>query len=224
MHLVRVFFTIFIPLFVVVDPAGTLPLFLALTERFSPERRRMVARFAVLTAAGIGVGFLIVGQWVLAFLGVQFSDFQIAGGLLLVVLAIVDLLGDSKPAVNERELENIGEHVIPSLAIAPLAIPLIVGPATLTTGLVLVSTYAKIYGIMDAVGLVAAALLANLGLLFLAMWHSELFIRLVGRQALSVMNKIVMILLAAIAVSLIREGLVDVARQIQGFAPRTSGL
>jgi len=208
------FLLIFLPLLVVIDPAGTLPLYLALTDRYTVPENRIIARRATIVAGVVGVSFIIVGQAIFAFLGIKFADFQIAGGILLVVLAIIDLLSPGKPAVDEKAvLDN-------TTGIVPLAVPLIVGPATLTTSLLLVNTYSAAYsanphlgpklGPLVVMGMVSAALILNLLVQFAAMWHSEFFIRIVGKQVMAVTNKIVMIILAAIAVSLIRQGITSI--------------
>jgi multiple antibiotic resistance protein len=208
------FVMIFIPMLVVIDPAGTIPVYLAITERYSEQQRRLIARRATVVAAITGVVFIVGGQAILKLLGVSFADFQIAGGILLVVLCMVDLLLPGKPAVDEKKAVALDGTV----GIVPLAVPLIVGPATMTTSLLLVNTYTpgyeKIYGeplgSVIVVAMVIAALLATLGIQLGAMWHSNVLVRLVGRNAMAVVNKIVMILLAAIAVSLIRQGVVSI--------------
>lgn len=216
------FILIFLPLLVVIDPAGTLPLFLALTEHYSLAGRRAIARRATIVAAVTGVAFLAVGQTVFAILGVRFYDFQIAGGILLVVLCILDLLTPGKPAVNEAQIRAMGDHPDPSVGIVPLAVPLIVGPATMTTTLLLVATYGPKYRLLYGanlgsaviVAMVAAALVLNLLILFVAMDHSDVVVKLIGKPALSVINKVVMILLSAIAVSLIRRGVTGIVRSL----------
>jgi len=105
-----------------------------------------------------------------------------------------------------------------------MAVPLIVGPATMTTSLLLVNTYSRTYndqfgapyGQMIVAGMVCAALLINIALLLLAMWHSGRLAELVGRNTMAVVNKIVMILLAAIAVSLVRQGVVSIIHNPSG--------
>lgn len=214
LNLLYDFCLIFLPMLVVIDPAGTLPLYLALTEKFTLEEKRAIARRATIVAGIVGVAFIVVGQGIFAFLGIRFADFQIAGGILLAVLAIIDLLSPGKPAVDEKAvLDN-------TTGIVPLAVPLIVGPATLTTSLLLVNTYGARYaadthfgpklGPLIVMGMVSAALILNLLIQFAAMWHSEFFVRIVGKQVMAVTNKIVMIVLAAIAVSLIRQGVMSI--------------
>ena len=219
MQLVYDFVRIFIPLAVVIDPAGMLPVYLALTNRYTPDQRRRIAKRASLVAACTGVGFIAFGQLILGVMGVRFADFQIAGGILLVVLCIIDVLIPGKPAVNE----HVDYDPTSVVSIVPLAIPLIVGPATMTTSLLLVNSYARGYedrfgapwGAIIVMAMVSAALIINVLLLFIAMWHSDALVRIVGKNAMMVINKIVMILLAAIAVSLIRQGVVSIVSELR---------
>lgn len=205
------FFLILLPLFVVMDPAGTLPVYVALTAHYTDEQRRQIAVKATVVAAVTGILFVVLGQAIFNFLGIQFADFQIAGGILLVILAVLDLLSPGKPAVNEAAQTDPAA----SIGIVPLAVPLIVGPATMTTSLLLVNTYAKTYGQVLVAAMVCAGLLLNLAVLFVAMWFSGRLVALIGRNTMSVVNKIVMILLAAIAVSLIRQGIVSIVNDLR---------
>ena len=208
------FLLIFLPLFVVLDPAGTLPVYVALTTHYTDEQRRKIAIRATVVAGIVGIMFIILGQAVFEFLGVQFADFQIAGGILLVILAILDLLSPGKPAVDGKARLDPNEAV----GIVPLAVPLIVGPATMTTSLLLVNTYSKAYndqlgapyGQIVVMVMVSGALVLNLLILFTSMWFSNRLVALVGRNAMAVINKIVMIMIAAIAVSLIRRGIMSI--------------
>ncbi len=212
------FLLILLPLFVVVDPAGSLPVYLSLTERYTEAHRRRIAKRATVVAAITGVSFIIVGQAVMNVMGVSFADFQIAGGLLVVILAIVDILSAGKPAVPMGPVEGQLVELDRSVGIIPLAVPLIVGPATMATSLLLVNTYTPKYsntfghplGEIIVVAMVIVALLINLAVLFAAMWYSQWLVKLLGKNFMAVMNKIVMILLAAIAVSLIRQGIVSI--------------
>lgn len=212
------FLLIFLPLFVVLDPAGTLPVYVALTTHYTDDQRRAIAVRATVVAGIVGVLFIILGQAVFEFLGVQFADFQIAGGILLVILAILDLLSPGKPTVDGRARLDPNE----SFGIVPLAVPLIVGPATMTTSLLLVNTYSKTYndqfgapyGQIIVMTMVSIALILNLVILFTSMWFSNRLVALVGRNAMAVVNKIVMIMIAAIAVSLIRRGIMSIVADL----------
>jgi multiple antibiotic resistance protein len=217
MQFLHDFLSIFLPLFVVMDPAGSIPVYLALTERQNEAQRRKIALRATIVAGVTGVLFIVLGQAIFNFLGVRFADFQIAGGILLVILAVIDLLTPGKPAVDEHA------PVDGTVGVVPLAVPLIVGPATMTTSLLLVNTYSGGYnerygtpqGQILVMAMVCAALVLNLVILFGAMWHSSKLVALVGKNTMAVVNKIVMILLAAIAVSLIRQGIVSIVADMK---------
>jgi len=206
----------FVPLFVALQ-SGSLVAFISMTESYSEAGRRAIARRAIFAASVTGVSFMVAGQAIFNFLGVTFADFQVAGGVLVLVLAIIDLLSLRRSTTSTPGLGTArGEEPPLSMGIAPLGVPLIVGPATLTTELLLVSTYGDKYtGIYGPLGgqamvflMVAAALLVNLALLLLGMWYSSFIVRKVGTPTMTVINKIVMILLAAIAVSFLRRGIV----------------
>jgi multiple antibiotic resistance protein len=200
------FFFMFLTLLVVIDPAGTIPLFITMTAKFDIAARHRVARRATLVAGVVGILFIVGGQSIFSFLGVEFADFKIAGGVVLLILSIIDLLIKGKPSVDAEPVDD------GTFGVVPLAVPLIVGPATMTTSLLLVSNFSPQHGLITTIGLVSLALLVNLGLQYFAMLRSEWLIKIVGPQALLVVNKIVMILLAAIAVSLIRSGIMAIVK------------
>ena len=134
MDLLRTFLSTFIPLFVAIDPFGMVPIFLGVTDGIPDERRRRVSFEAVAAAFVICLLFMFLGESLFGFLGIRDYDFRIAGGVLLLVLAVYDLLVPGKPAVHERE----------TVGIVPLAMPLIAGPATLTTVLMLSTRAGKL--------------------------------------------------------------------------------
>ena len=191
MDFLRTFLETFIPLFVAIDPFGMVPVFLGVTDGMSDKRRRRVTFEAVAAATIISLAFMFLGESVFRFLGIRDFDFRIAGGVLLLVLAIYDLLTPGKPAVNEPD----------TVGIFPLAMPLIAGPATLTTTLVLVSNY----GYFPT----ALALSVNFMLLLAALCAAGWVARLIGVNTLRAASKLVMVLLAALAVNLIRVGITE---------------
>ena len=194
MDLLRTFLSTFIPLFVAIDPFGMIPIFLAVTDGIPGERRRRVSFEAVAAATVICLLFMFLGESLFGFLGIRDYDFRMAGGVLLLVLAVYDLLVPGKPAVEERE----------TVGIVPLAMPLIAGPATLTTTLVLTSRHGY--------AATAMGLAANFGLLLVALVASGWIARLVGVNALKALSKIIMVFLAAIAINLIRVGVTEAIR------------
>lgn len=196
MDLLRDFLATFIPLFVAIDPFGMVPVFIAVTEGMSAERRRRVSFEAVAAATVICLLFMFLGDSLFAFLGVRDYDFRIAGGVLLLVLAVYDLLIPGKPAVHEPE----------TVGIVPLAMPLIAGPATLATTLVLAARHGYFA--------TAFGLATNFLLLLFALSASGWIARFVGVNTLRAMSKLVMVFLAALAVNLIRVGVTEAWRSM----------
>jgi multiple antibiotic resistance protein len=184
------FLQAFIPLFVAIDPIGLAAIFLGLGQNIAAERRQKIADQAVWTGGLVALGFLFLGKSIFAALGISVGDFQIAGGLILFILAAKDLVQSA--AETEKLPEDFG--------VVPLGMPLIAGPASITTLLVLAQN--------QAIGLVVTlvALAANLVLVVLALHYSEWLGRKVGATGMRAISKIIAMLLAAIAVSMIRQG------------------
>jgi multiple antibiotic resistance protein len=183
------FLQAFIPMFVAIDPVGLAAVFLGLGQGVPLATRHRIAWQATVTGGGVALGFLFLGQNVFTAVGVSVKDFQIAGGLILFILAARDLV--QSEGAPMRLPEDFG--------IVPLGMPLIAGPALITTLLLLVQT----------LGMAAtlAALAVNLALIALAFIGSEWLGRTIGQMGLRAISKIVSMLLAAIAVAMIRRGL-----------------
>lgn len=186
--MLKQFLLAFIPVFVAIDPIGLVAIFMGLGTSASSEDRQRQAFLGIFTGLVVAVGFIFLGKIIFAALGITVADFQVAGGLILLVLAV-------------RELVGFGPHDrggSDEFGVVPLGMPLIAGPALLTALLILV----------DSVGLLFtfASLLVNLGLVAVALCNAERFARWMGRQGLRGVSKIVALLLAAIAISLIRRG------------------
>jgi multiple antibiotic resistance protein len=186
--MIQKFFLAFIPVFVAIDPIGLIAMFMGLASHASPEQRKRQASLGLLTAFCVAIGFVFLGQIVFDALGITDADFQVAGGLILLALA-------------GRELLNVGpasQGGSDEFGIVPLGMPLIAGPALLTALLVLVDTVGLVFTLVS--------LVVNLALVALAFWNADRFARWMGMQGLRGVSKIVALLLAAIAVSLIRRG------------------
>ncbi|GIW12394.1 MAG: UPF0056 inner membrane protein [Dehalococcoidia bacterium] len=183
-----------VPLFVAMDPLGALPLVLAWTGQLPTAERERQFRDALLTALAIGVIFAVGGGALLGLLGIGIADFLVAGGAVLLVLAVRDL------ALSGEEPR--GQPTVADFGVVPIGTPLLAGPATLATILILVGKY----------GLLPTLLALGLNLL-LAWWlfrQAGVVTRLLGQNGLRALSKIVSLVLAAIAVRLIREGVVTI--------------
>jgi multiple antibiotic resistance protein len=187
-NMVHKFFVAFIPIFVAIDVVGLVALFMGLAGDAPREKRQREGFIAIFTALCISIGFIFLGKIIFTALGITVADFQVAGGLILLGLAGRELLN---VAPTSREATD-------DFGVVPLGMPLIAGPALLTALLILVDTVGLLFTI--------AALLANLALVVVAFWNADLVARWMGRQGLRGVSKIVALLLAAIAVSLIRRG------------------
>ncbi|HZX60416.1 MAG TPA: MarC family protein [Candidatus Methylomirabilis sp.] len=181
--------TAFVALLVAVDILGVLPVYLSLTADLSFEERGKLPRESTLTATAIGVGFLLVGQAIFPVLGVSVGDFQVAGGILLVVISLHDLLNPGK--ILRRPAASVG--------VVPIGTPMIVGPAVLTTLLILVQSHGYL--------ITALAFGVNMAIAFLVLRYAANVARLLGEGGSRAVGKVASVFLAAFGVSLVRRGL-----------------
>jgi len=193
------FLLAFIPLFVAVDAIGVLPMFLGLTEEIQQPRRKKVITQSVITAATVVIIFILIGTPLLRLLGISVSDFMIAGGGLLFLISLSDLLSVEKTQ-RKIDLDTVGA--------VPIGVPLITGPAVLTTCILLVDLHGVIATLFAASANVLIA-----GFVF---WFATPISRLLGSAGTKIVSKIASLLLASIAVMMVRKGIVALVLQIQG--------
>jgi multiple antibiotic resistance protein len=183
------FFMSFIAILVALDAPGILPIFISITQGIKTEERKRIVRQSILTAFLITIGFIFLGSVIFRALVITVEDFMIAGGIVLLIIAVSDII-----------LAGAKQYTIsPTFGIVPLGTPLIAGPATLTTTLALVSSYGYVP--------VLFSLLANILLAWLILSQSDRIIRLIGINGSLAFAKVAALLLAAIAVKMIRTGL-----------------
>jgi len=186
----REFWLCFVPLFVAVDALGVLPLFMGLTDGLDRQAVRRIVLESVATATAVALLFVAIGKALLSFVGVSVADFLIAGGAVLFIIAVRDLL----------TLQKVQRQVEPAeLGPVPIGVPLIVGPAVLTTTLILAGQYGY--------GWTAAALMANIAIAGAVFWFSTSIRSLLGSSGSRAISKLSSLLLAAIAVMMVRRGL-----------------
>jgi len=193
----ELFFQAFIPLFVAIDVFGVLPLYVGLTEGMGDSARRTLAAEATLTAFGISLAFLIAGKLLFGFLGITEHDFRVGGGIVLLVLAVNDLL-------FSHELKRLpGARV----GVVPIGIPLIMGPAGLTTILVLVNSYGYVWAVVS--------LLTNMVIVWFVFDRSGLITRVLREAGAKAIAKVAALFLAGIAVMMIRSGIQGMLRMME---------
>lgn len=179
----------FIPLFVAFNALSILPIFVSLTTEMAQPERKRVARQAILAAFLVSIGFLGAGKSVFFLLGITVADFQIAGGILLFIIAVIDLIFPEKSRTFPKE----------TMGVVPIGIPLIVGPAVLTLLLIVVHTYGYFSTLL--------CLILNLLLVWLAFSQSDRILQFVKEGGAKGIGKVFSLLLAAFAMMMIRIGL-----------------
>ena len=185
------FWLCFVPLFIAVDAIGVLPMFINFTQDIEHRKIRMVVYQSVITAIIVALIFLFAGKAILNLLGITVADFMIAGGILLFIISMSDMLTADKV---QRKIDP------ESLGAVPLGVPLITGPAVLTTSILLLNEYGFI---PTAVSIVLNVLIA--GIVFFFATH---ILKFLGRTGAKILSKIASLLLAAIGVMIIRKGIV----------------
>lgn len=186
----------FLPLFVAINLPGLLPIYLSLTEGFSPAQRRRLRLQAVVTAGAVAMLILFAGQVIFRVMGITVNDLRVGGGLILLTLSIADLIfGDFRRRDPRDAMDDSS-----SVGIVPLAIPLIIGPAAITT--ILVSQQSN--GYLPTF----VSLAINLSLVFIGLLAGPLITRVVGNAVAKAVAKVASLFLAAIAVAMIRAGVV----------------
>jgi len=184
----------FIPLFVATNIFMLLPIFISITKEMTKVKRKVVVRDSILTAIIVSFLFIALGELIFRILGITTDDFKIAGGTVLLVFAVRDLVQSGE------------ERIKPDLkvGVVPIGVPLIVGPAVLTNILLLVDHY----GIVPTI----ISLILNLLIIWISLINAERIISIVGRGGIIGIAKVMALLLASIAVMMIRMGVVNIVQ------------
>jgi len=178
----------FIPIFVAIDPIGLVAIFLGLGGRVELKRRRYEGNLGLITGLAVAIAFIFLGKAIFRTLGITVADFQLAGGLILLGIAVRELL----------DLGSRDRYAGEDFGIVPLGMPLIAGPALLTALLILVDTVGVLFTLLS--------LMVNLLLCGVGFRNADRCMRWIGRRGMNGVSKLISLLLAAIAVSLIRRG------------------
>nr|WP_175581007.1 MarC family protein [Marivivens donghaensis] len=189
----------FITLWVVIDPIGTLPVFLAVTVGLSAAARREVAFKAIATAFGVLLFFILVGQIVLEALGLSLGAFQIAGGLVLLLFSLQMIFGEAKPEAEINAITSNSQR-----AIFPVAIPSIASPGAMLAVVILTDNdrVAVAHQVMTA-GIMAVVL----GFALVMMLLANPIYKVIGLAGASIISRVMGMILAAVAVDAMLSGL-----------------
>lgn len=186
------FITVYGKIFAILNPFSAIPIFINLTESASSEERKRVVKKAFLAMVIMVTVFTLIGIWVLEFLGISIASLRIAGGAVLFVLAM-DMLGDMPRTKKLEETE---------IAVIPIATPLLVGPGTLTTIIVLTAENPSLQGY----ALILLASLAAVATAAIILRYSLLLAKILSKSFIKALARFMSLIIAATAVELIRMG------------------
>lgn len=207
------FVVYFSKLFVTLDGIGLAPVFIALTGTAKTKWRNIMMNKAVVIAFFILLFFGFTGSIILDLLGISLTALKIAGGILLLIMAIDLVLANPEPAMNSENRDEKRESMKRAdISVFPLAIPLLSGPATIT---MLTICMKNSQGSVIDQGLIVAALAVNLVVCWLILKFASSLSKVLGKTGVSVINRIVGILLAAMACEFFINGIVEIAKSLK---------
>ena len=189
----------FVTLFVVIDPIGLTPIFIALTAGMTAAQRRAIAIRATVIAAGLLFLFAFLGEQVLGFIGISMPAFRIAGGILLFLTAL-DMLFERR---TKRREDKADVDDLPDPSVFPIAIPLIAGPGAIASIILLVGQANDPVGMASVLGVMVAVLI----IVFLLFLSAPVIERALGKTGIVVVTRLLGMLLAALSVQFVLDGI-----------------
>jgi multiple antibiotic resistance protein len=199
---IELFVSALVTFLVVIDPPGCAPIFASLTSGTTPAHRRAMALRSVGIAAGILIFFGLLGQDLLNALGVSLSAFRIAGGILLFLIA-VDMVFEKRTERRENRAEEVSASNQEDVSVFPMAIPMIAGPGSIASIMLLMARSEGLSESLIVMGALAATLLLTLLCLLLA----GPLMRLLGHRMEAMITRLLGVILAALAVQFVIDGL-----------------
>ncbi len=196
------FISAFVTFLVVIDPPGCAPIFAGLTREASAAQRRSMAVRSVLIAAGILLFFALLGEDLLGALGVSLSAFRIAGGIMLFLIAI-DMVFEKRTERRENRAEEVAASDVDDVSVFPMAIPMIAGPGSIASAMLLT---ARAEGLTQTL-VVLGALFATLLLTLIALLAAGPLMRLLGHKMEAMITRLLGVILAALAVQFVIDGI-----------------
>ncbi|SBS30815.1 hypothetical protein MSP8886_01937 [Marinomonas spartinae] len=194
------FIAVFITFFAVIDPIGTIPVFIAVTDQYDQKTKRHIALLATLVSAGVLIFFVVMGELILKALSIPLPAFQISGGIVLFLFALNMIFGDSKPEEEIKLLQ--GDHK--ETAIFPLAVPSIASPGAMLAAVLL--TENNLFSLWEQTQ-TALVMLVVLFVAYIFMLLAGVIHRLIGSSGASVVSRVMGLILSAIATTNILAGL-----------------
>lgn len=193
---------VFITFFAVIDPIGTIPVFIAVTDQYDAKTKRRVALLATIVSACVLLFFVVMGELILNALAIPLPAFQISGGIVLFLFALTMIFGDSKPDEEIKLLENSHRQT----AIFPLAVPSIASPGAMLAAVLL--TKNAVYSVWEQVQ-TALVMLSVLLLAYILMLLAGVITKVIGSSGASVVSRVMGLILSSIAITNILAGFTD---------------
>lgn len=198
--------TVLAAIFALVNPLGAVPTLVSLTEGFSNEERGKVIKKAIMVAGGMLLGFMFLGEYIFSVLGIDISDFKIAGGILLFKVAF-DMIQGKISSTKLTPLEKQDYLEREAVGIVPIGVPLLAGPGSITTAIIYFNS--KSNGIIDRFAVIAAIVIVMVIAYFVLKFSVRILNRL-GRSGSLIISRIMGLLLAAIGVEFVVSGIAGV--------------
>jgi multiple antibiotic resistance protein len=202
MTLLVLFFKTFVGFFAVMDPIGSIPVFVIMTDNNTETERRSMVKRASITALGVLLFFGITQMWLFNFFGFTMGAFRVAGGLFLFLIAFEMLSAQFTGAKQSHEEQKEGVEK-PDISLTPLAVPLLAGPATIAS---VVLAFSQAKGLWQYLAVGVATLAVCVASLFILQASSRIQ-RLLGMTGIKVVSRMMGLILAAMAIQFVADGL-----------------
>ncbi len=195
------FLIVFIPMFIVIDPFGVMPIYLVLTKDMSPAERSKTLKYAITFGASLLVGFALLGKVILDYLSVSIDALRVAGGLLLLVIGVMMLYEGDTPRSKRKGAEDQDEepHESEDVAFVPLGTPMLAGPGAISVVITLTGT--------ADMPMVLASLAAVMVITALMLWRVDLVYRVIGKAGTRALTRVMGLITSAYAVQMILDGI-----------------
>ncbi len=199
----------FVTLWVVIDPIGTVPVFIAVTGSMAAGARRKTAIQAVLVSAGVLIFFLAFGQLLINALDIGLNSFQVAGGIVLFLFALTMIFGETKSEIDQRDIgaDVSIPHNTPSAAVFPLAVPSLASPGAMLAIVMLTDNNTN--SIVEQV-VTGGVMLSVLVFAFVFMLMADPIIRLIGHAGTAIVSRVMGMILASVAANSVLSALLDI--------------
>lgn len=204
--MLSILITQFVVLWAVIDPIGSVPVYLSQTQHLDAQHRRIVAIKAVAIATGVLLFFLVAGQLLLEAMQIPLPAFQAAGGLVLLLFALTMIFGESKPEEETKLSQEVNKNQLADLAVYPLAIPSIASPGAMMAIVLLTDNHRQ--SLWDQ-GVTALVMLAVLIITLLLLLGATTIQKWIGNVGAAIISRVMGLILAAVAVSNLLQGIKD---------------